>query len=117
MPLRTTTSHMVGSLTQEGSLLGELLSVLPTPKVASTSTDLPEATVVKMGFQQGMSLHRVAGNVYENPSKREFWGVKDGTLVRLTGSSTEVDDDERMDPADTEDPEGTLTSILADLEY
>lgn len=117
MPLRTTTSHMVGSLTQEGSLLGEVLSVLPTPKTASSPGDLPESDVLKLGSQLGMALHRVAGNVYENPAKRDFWGVKDGALVRLTGSSTEVDDEEQMDPADTEDPEGTLTSILAELEY
>lgn len=117
MPLLNMTSHMVGSRHQEGSLLEDALLAVPTNKTASASQVLPEAEVLKMGSLLGMELHRVAGNVYENPAKRDFWGVKDGGLVRLTGATTEVEDDEHMDPADADDPEMTMNNILAGLEY
>ena len=117
MPLLNMTSHMVRSRHQEGSLLEDALLAAPVGKTASAPEDRPEAEVLKMGSLLGMSLHRVAGNVYENPAKRDFWGVKDGGLVRLTGATTEVEDDEHMDPASIDDPEMTLNNILAGLEY
>ena len=76
-----------------------------------------DTTVQKMAFDLGLTLKRVAGNVYEHPATRDFWAVKGGKLVRLTGKSTEVDDGESLDPADVDDPEGTLVSILADLSF
>ena len=102
---------------REGGLFDEVLSNLgPVAKVASIKTPDDEA-IQKMAFDMGLSLKRVAGNVYEHPATRDFWAVKGGKLVRLTGATTEVDDGESLDPADIDDPEGTLNSILADLEF
>ena len=127
MPLLNTTSHMVGS--SGPSLLGEILQELtaqPVAKTASAPEGLPEAQVLKMGRDMGVDLQRVAGHVYESrvagnayalPAKRDFWGVKGGKLVRLTGADTEVADDEHLDPADIEDPERSQRSIFADLEF
>ena len=89
---------------------GELLE-----EVASKLTPAAPSTTAKQAKDQG--LVRVAGNVYEHPATRDFWAVKNGQLVRLTGRSSIVDDDEHMDPADVNDPEATLYSILADLEF
>jgi hypothetical protein len=67
------------------------------------------AMVIEMGLQ------RVAGNVFSCPSSQEFWKVKDGSLVRLTGG--EVDNKENVAPAPKDDAEDFLQSILADLEF
>lgn len=117
MPLINVTPHTVGPRARDGGLIGEALASLPTSKTASSPQIVPEADVLKMAKDMGMDLRRVAGNVFENPAKRDFWAVREGKLVRLTGSTTEVADDERMDPANIDDPESTLRSILADLEF
>jgi hypothetical protein len=76
-----------------------------------------EKIVAKLAKDQGLSLSRVAGNVYEAPATRDFWAVRNGKLVRLTGAS-EVDDNEQLKTAfDGHDPEGSLHRILADLEF
>ena|SRR5271156_1442106 len=65
-----------------------------------------------------MGLQRVAGNVYECPSTKDFWKVGDkGSLVRLT--SGEVDNGEKIAPAPKESAqtEDFLQSILAELEF
>lgn len=92
---------------RDGELLTEVASKLTLPATPSITA--------KQAKDQG--LIRVAGNVYEHPATRDFWAVKNGQLVRLTGKSSIVDDGERMDPADVNDPEATLYSILADLEF
>jgi hypothetical protein len=65
-----------------------------------------------------MGLNRVAGNVFECPSTKDFWKVGDtGSLVRLT--SGEVDDGDRIAPAPKESAQTAdfLQGILADLEF
>ena len=93
---------------RDGELLTEVAAKL-TPPAATPSLANKQA--------KDNGLVRVAGNVYEHPATRDFWAVKNGQLVRLTGKSSIVDDDEHMDPADANDPEATLDSILADLEF
>lgn len=65
-----------------------------------------------------MGLMRVAGNVFECPSSKEFWKVGDGgSLVRLT--SGEVDNGDTISPAPKESSQTAdfLQGILADLEF
>lgn len=102
---------------RESGLMGEVLATMtPITKTASTPS-VDEPMVQKLAFDLGIQLTRVAGNIYEQPATRDFWAVKGGKLVRLTGTSTSVDDGERLDPADVDDPENTLNTILADLEF
>jgi len=65
-----------------------------------------------------MGLTRVAGNVFECPSTKDFWKVGEtGSLVRLT--SGEVDNGDRIAPAPKESAQTAdfLQGILADLEF
>jgi len=69
-----------------------------------------------------MSLARVAGNVYldvttDKKDNGNFWAVRSGKLVRLTGDNTEVDEGESIQAADQSDPETSLHRIIADLEF
>ena len=102
---------------RDGGLLGEVLARVgpASPPQTKTASATDDAAIQKQAFDLGLT--RVAGNVYEQPATRDFWAVKGGKLVRLTGAETEVDDGERLDPADVDDPENTLHRILADLEF
>lgn len=65
-----------------------------------------------------MGMVRVAGNIYEVPSTKDFWKVSEnGGLVRLTGG--EVDNGEKMAPAPKESSQVAdfLQGILADLDF
>lgn len=62
-----------------------------------------------------LGLLRIAGNMFECPSSRDLWKVNGDKVIRL--SSTEVDFDEKMKPADSEDPKHYLASILAELDF
>lgn len=63
-----------------------------------------------------MGLQRVAGNVFECPSTKEFWKISDnGGIVRLT--SGEVDNGEKISPAPKDEPADFLSGILAELEF
>lgn len=102
---------------QDSAVSDAIASLTPrTNKTASVSVAPTEAQIIKMAKDAGFNLRRVAGNAYENPATRDFWEVKNGKLVCLTGSK-EVDDGESLQPADTDDPESTVTSIMADLEF
>jgi len=61
-------------------------------------------------------LRHIAGNVYECPSTKDFWEVKNGRILKLVESS-EVDNGEKMIPVDRMDPESNLQKILDDLEF
>ena len=107
---------VVAHSARDSGLIDEVLtSLAPKPKVAVAKVD--ETQVQKLAFNLGMSLTRVAGNIYENPASKDFWAVKNGQLVRLTGKETNVDLGEHLDPADIDDPEASLRTILADLEF
>ena len=112
-------SHAVGGQhrARDGGLLGEALASLPHTKQASHSDIVDEGSVLKMGRDMGMELRRVAGNVYEAPASRDYWAIRGGKLVRLTGDQTVVDDGDKLQPADIDDPEASLNRILADLEF
>lgn len=117
MPLIHAQQHHLGTpRARDGGLLGEALSRLGTEKTATVEI-ADEGAVQKMAFDLGIQITRVAGNVYEQPATRDFWAVRNGKLVRLTGKDSAVDDDEKLAAADIDDPERTLHSILADLEF
>ena len=62
-----------------------------------------------------LGLIRVAGNMFECPSSKDLWKVNGDKVIRVT--STEVDFDEKLKAANTEDPKHFLASILAELDF
>ena len=62
-----------------------------------------------------MGLTRVAGNIYECPSSKDFWKVKGNSIVRLT--SGEVDNHEQIAAAPAQAPMNFLEEVLGSLEF
>lgn len=62
-----------------------------------------------------MGLRRVAGNIYECPSTKDFWRVKGNGIVRLTAD--EVDNHERIAAAPAQAPMNFLEEVLGSLEF
>ena len=62
-----------------------------------------------------MNLQRVAGNVYESPSTKDFWQVKGNKVVRLV--LEEVDNGESLAAAPRNNPAAYLSDILGDLSF
>jgi len=62
-----------------------------------------------------MMMRRIAGNVYECPSTKDFWKVQGNKIVKLVGN--EVNQGESIPAADSERPAMSLASILDDLEF
>ncbi len=61
-------------------------------------------------------LQRVAGNLYECPSTRDFWKISDrGGITRLTAD--EVDNGEHIEAAPKEAGEDFLRDVLAALDF
>lgn len=61
------------------------------------------------------SMHRVAGNIYEAPSTKDFWQVRGNKIVKLVGS--EVSNGESIPAAPDDKPAAFLAHILDDLEF
>ena len=64
---------------------------------------------------ESKGLHRVAGNVYECRSQKDFWTVRGNKLVRLTVE--EVDNGETLAAAPKDSPADFLQGILKDLTF
>ena len=62
-----------------------------------------------------LGLIRIAGNMFECPSSHDLWRVEGDKVMRI--SSVEVDYNEKLKPADPDDPNGFLKDILAELEF
>ncbi len=63
-----------------------------------------------------MGLERVAGNIYESKSRRDFWKVSEnGGITRLTAD--EVDDGDSIPAAPKEAADDFLRDVLAALEF
>jgi hypothetical protein len=77
-----------------------------------SSEQLPSETQKKIA---SMGLNRVAGNVYECPSTKDFWKVQGGKVVRM--ATEEVDNGERLAAAPHDNPSNFLASILDDLTF
>jgi len=87
-------------------------SVTKSNHYAST-THLTTETKKKIA---SLGLQRVAGNIYECPSTKDFWSVtKDGGIKRLC--SGEVENSERIAAAPTNAPSDFLDEILGSLEF
>jgi hypothetical protein len=114
---RNTPAHALRS-NQNGddSIFADALQEIQTKAAAKTAaaktaalSKQAKATIARF------NLWRVAGNMYECPSSRDFWQVTaDGGIKRLT-KSTSVDHGESLPAADATNPEDTLNTILADL--
>lgn len=61
------------------------------------------------------SMRRVAGNVYECPSTKDFWKMQGNKIVKLVGS--EVSNGESIPAAPDDKPDAFLAHILDDLEF
>src|SRR5258707_575685 len=61
------------------------------------------------------SMHRIAGNVYECPSTKDFWKVQGGKIIKLVGS--EVNNGESIPGAPEDKPQAFLAGILDDLDF
>jgi len=62
-----------------------------------------------------LMLRRVAGNVYECPSTKDFWKVQGNKIVKLVGN--EVNQGESIPAAPDDKPAAFLAGILDDLEF
>lgn len=62
-----------------------------------------------------LMMHRVAGNVYECPSTKDFWKVQGNKIVKLVGN--EVNQGESIQAAPSDTPSSFLAHILDDLEF
>jgi hypothetical protein len=60
-------------------------------------------------------MRRVAGNVYECPSTKDFWKVQGNRIVKLVGN--EVNQGESIPAAPDDRPAAFLAHILDDLEF
>jgi hypothetical protein len=60
-------------------------------------------------------MRRVAGNVYECPSTKDFWKVQGNKIVKLVGN--EVNQGESIPAAPDDRPAAFLAHILDDLEF
>jgi hypothetical protein len=86
--------------------------------VAPSSNHLPKTASLSGDVQKkiaSMGLVRRAGNIYECPSTKDFWAVKNGKIMRLT--VTEVDNGESLKAAPRGNPSGFLSAVLNDLTF
>ena len=60
-------------------------------------------------------MRRIAGNVYECPSTKDFWKVQGNRIVKLVGD--EVSAGESIPAAPDDKPAAFLANILDDLEF
>ena len=60
-------------------------------------------------------MHRIAGNVYECPSTKDFWKVNGNKIIKLVGN--EVNNGESIPGAPEDKPQAFLANILDDLEF
>jgi hypothetical protein len=85
----------------------------------SKSNHFASTTVLTKETKQkiaSMGLERVAGNIYECPSTKDFWKVTgNGGITRLTPG--EVDNHERIAAAPSSAPSDFLDEILGSLEF
>lgn len=62
-----------------------------------------------------LMMRRVAGNVYECPSTKDFWKVQGNKIVKLVGN--EVNSGESIPAASSDHPNVSLAGWLDDLEF
>ena len=62
-----------------------------------------------------LMMRRVAGNVYECPSTKDFWKVQGNRIVKLVGN--EVNQGESIPAAPEDRPAAFIANILDDLEF
>ncbi len=79
----------------------------------ATEEEAPSPYLVKKAAFMGL-IH-IAGNLFECPSSRDLWKVRGGKILRLT--EKEVDNKERVKPADAKNPSKFLKDILSELEF
>lgn len=78
----------------------------------ASTTPMPRKVTA---FIADWGMVRVAGNVYECPSTKDFWKVQGGSIKKLVGN--EVDNGESIPAASDENPAKSLTAFLDDLEF
>lgn len=76
------------------------------------------ATPIPRDVQQYIdkyAMQRVAGNVYECPSTKDFWKVQGTKIIKLVGN--EVSNGESIPGAPDDKPAAFLANILDDLSF
>ena len=74
----------------------------------------PKSITASMGSEiKRRGLRRVSGNIFVCPSTQDFWGVKNGKIIRLIGMEVDMGDAIQGAPAD--DPGGFITGLMGDL--
>lgn len=109
---RNTPAFALQSNSADDSLFAEVLTTMSKKAAAQKAAALSKQAKEVIAR---MNLQRVAGNMYECPSTRDFWQVTaEGGIKRLAETTT-VDSGEKLMAADATDPESTLNTILSDL--
>ena len=85
----------------------------PSTNHMASEKALPKQVKAKIA---SMGLTRVAGNVFEQPSTRDFWKVEGSDIKRLTKGSV-VNNGERIVAAPVDNPRSFLDDILSDLQF
>ena len=82
-------------------------------KKATAEEESPSPYLIKQASFMGL-IH-IAGNLFECPSSKDLWKVRGGKILRLTDK--EVDNKEKVKPADPKNPSRFLRDILSELEF
>lgn len=82
-------------------------------KEAESLIESKAAKVAKIAHSMG--LIRIAGNVFECPSTKDLWKVDNDKLIRV--SADMVDNNEKLEAADADNPDKYLDKIMNDLDF
>lgn len=88
------------------------IEFIDIPKRSKTGS---KASAKGLQKAAGMGLIRVAGNMFECPSSKDFWRVDGDKVIRV--SSVEVNLNEKLQPADSNNPDRYLEKLLSELEF
>jgi hypothetical protein len=105
-------SRKIYAKAAHGIKAGENMQPLFSRNHFASATPIPQAV---QHYIDQFSMHRVAGNVYECPSTKDFWKVQGNKIVKLVGN--EVNAGESIAAAPDDKPAAFLAHILDDLEF
>ncbi len=105
-------SRKIYAKSAHGIKAGENVEPIFSRNHYASATPIPRSV---QHYIDQFSMHRVAGNVYECPSTKDFWKVQGNKIVKLVGG--EVNAGESIAAAPDDKPAAFLAHILDDLEF
>ena len=96
------------------------LGASSTTEAVFSKNHFASATAIPRDVQSYIdqfALRRVAGNVFECPSTKDFWKMQGNKIVKLVGSGEVVNNGESIQAAPDDKPAQFLAHILDDLEF